>query len=158
MSGRKIFSTGSYGLHWLLVWAATADDDPEGLRSGTFVVPAYSRGIRVIHTWDHLGMRATASHDVVLDDVAIPAHYAFDLRPPGTHPPYGGDPVITGWLNLARARSGAVILAAISDPFEASCRCLTLQDGRLTLSVASGQRVASIRLRSSVRSASGKFT
>jgi alkylation response protein AidB-like acyl-CoA dehydrogenase len=54
----------------------------------------------VIETWDHLGMRATASHDIVLDDVAIPAEYAWDLRVPGTHPPYGGDPVITGWMNL----------------------------------------------------------
>ena len=33
ISGRKIFSTGSYGLRWMVVWAATTEDDPDGRRS-----------------------------------------------------------------------------------------------------------------------------
>jgi alkylation response protein AidB-like acyl-CoA dehydrogenase len=35
-----------------------------------------------VETWDHLGMRATASHDVIFEDAEIPAEYAADLRPP----------------------------------------------------------------------------
>ena len=100
ISGRKIFSTGSYGLRWMIVWAATADNDPEGVRSGSFLVPADAPGISIVETWDHLGMRATASHDVVFDEVEIPVANAWDLRPPGTHPPLGTDPLLIGWMNV----------------------------------------------------------
>ena len=33
-------------------------------------------------TWDHLGLRASGSHDVIFEDVAVPADHAVDLRPP----------------------------------------------------------------------------
>jgi alkylation response protein AidB-like acyl-CoA dehydrogenase len=45
-------------------------------------MPAASRGVRIEETWDHLGMRATRSDDVILDDVAIPSPYAVDVRTP----------------------------------------------------------------------------
>ena len=35
-------------------------------------VPAKAAGVTVVPTWDTLGMRATASHDVVLDKVRVP--------------------------------------------------------------------------------------
>lgn len=49
---------------------------------GHFLVRAGLPGIRIVETWDHLGMRATGSHDVVLDGVAIPADHAVDVRSP----------------------------------------------------------------------------
>ncbi len=79
LSGRKIYSTGALALDWLSVYARTDEPSP---RVGYFLVPAASRGIRIEATWDHLGMRATRSDDVVLDDVAIPAVYAVDVRAP----------------------------------------------------------------------------
>ena len=79
LSGRKIYSTGALALRWFSVYARTDEDVP---RVGYFLVPAASRGIRIEETWDHLGMRATRSDDVVFEDVAIPSHYAVDVRTP----------------------------------------------------------------------------
>jgi alkylation response protein AidB-like acyl-CoA dehydrogenase len=39
------------------------------------------RGTRIVETWDHLGLRASGSHDVIFEDVAIPADHAIDVRP-----------------------------------------------------------------------------
>ncbi|HMK82017.1 MAG TPA: acyl-CoA dehydrogenase family protein [Xanthobacteraceae bacterium] len=77
LSGRKIYSTGALALRWFSVYARTDEDTP---RVGYFLVPAAARGVRIEETWDHLGMRATRSDDVVLEDVAIPSPYAVDLR------------------------------------------------------------------------------
>jgi alkylation response protein AidB-like acyl-CoA dehydrogenase len=93
LSGRKIFSTGAPGLHWLFVWAATADDDPDGVRIGWFVVPGGAPGVAIEDSWDHLGMRASASHDIVLADVEIPDENAFGLHVPSPDPQDGRDPV-----------------------------------------------------------------
>ncbi|MBO1078597.1 acyl-CoA dehydrogenase family protein [Roseomonas haemaphysalidis] len=79
LDGRKIYSTGAPGLSWMLVWAR---DDAESPRVGLVLVPAAAAGVRIVESWDHLGMRATGSHDVVFEDVALPADYAADLRPP----------------------------------------------------------------------------
>jgi alkylation response protein AidB-like acyl-CoA dehydrogenase len=79
VSGRKIYSTGAPGLTWMVVFARTNEDIP---RTGQFLVPARSAGVRIEETWDQLGLRGSASHDVVFTDVAIPADHALDLRPP----------------------------------------------------------------------------
>jgi len=78
ISGRKIYSTGAPGLAWLLVWARTDDAQPV---VGSFLVPATAHGVRIEESWDHLGLRASGSHDVVLDDVAIPLDHAGRLAP-----------------------------------------------------------------------------
>ncbi len=39
-------------------------------------------GIRIERSWDQLGMRATASDDVVFDRVEVPADHAADIRLP----------------------------------------------------------------------------
>lgn len=77
LSGHKIYSTGARALRWFSVYARTDEDMP---RVGYFLVPAASRGISIAETWDHLGMRATRSDDVILQDVAIPLPYAVDVR------------------------------------------------------------------------------
>jgi alkylation response protein AidB-like acyl-CoA dehydrogenase len=50
-------------------------------RVGIWLVPAGAPGTRIEETWDQLGMRATGSHDVVFDDVLVPADHAVDVRP-----------------------------------------------------------------------------
>ena len=79
IDGHKIYATGSPMLAWMLVFARTADPDP---LVGNFVVPTDTRGIEIVETWDHLGMRATGSHDVHFTDALIPAAHAVDVRPP----------------------------------------------------------------------------
>jgi alkylation response protein AidB-like acyl-CoA dehydrogenase len=82
ITGRKVFSTGSHGLAWMVVWATT-EDDPEGPRTGPFIVPADAPGITIEETWDHMGMRASASHDVVFDATPVPHDHAAGLVPAG---------------------------------------------------------------------------
>jgi alkylation response protein AidB-like acyl-CoA dehydrogenase len=93
VSGRKIYSTGAPGLAYGLVWART--DDAADPRVGFVLVPMSAPGVRIEPTWDHLGMRASGSHDVVLEDVRVPADHAVDLRPPSA---WGGpDAVQLAW-------------------------------------------------------------
>jgi alkylation response protein AidB-like acyl-CoA dehydrogenase len=79
LSGRKIYSTGAPILKWYTVWAKT--DEPE-VRVGLFLVPAGLPGTSIVETWDHLGLRASGSHDVVFDDVAFPLDHEVDVRKP----------------------------------------------------------------------------
>lgn len=76
ISGEKIYSTGSVGLSWFLVWARSDDDDP---LVGAWLVPASAPGIHIKEEWDHLGMRATCSHRVVLEDVWVPLENAVNV-------------------------------------------------------------------------------
>lgn len=109
VSGRKIFSTGIPILSWLAVWAATDEAEP---RVGTILVPARAPGIRVVESWDQLGMRATNSHDVVLEDVLVPLDHAVDLRPPEAW--RTAEPVKTAW--------GAVLIGALYDGIARAAR------------------------------------
>lgn len=79
LSGHKIYSTGLPGLKWYSIWARTEEDEP---RLGTFLVPAGLPGARIVETWDHAGLRASGSHDLVLEDVLIPLDYEIDVRTP----------------------------------------------------------------------------
>jgi alkylation response protein AidB-like acyl-CoA dehydrogenase len=88
LSGHKIYSTGLPILKWYSVWARTDEAEP---RVGTFLVPAGLPGARMVETWDHGGMRASGSHDLILDDVLIPLENEIDVRPPSAW--QGGDPV-----------------------------------------------------------------
>ncbi|MBP6903352.1 MAG: acyl-CoA/acyl-ACP dehydrogenase [Burkholderiaceae bacterium] len=79
LSGHKLYTTGIDGLRWLVVWGRTDEQPP---RVGQFLVPADAPGLRIQRSWDHLGMRATVSDELLLDDVALPADHAVDIRPP----------------------------------------------------------------------------
>lgn len=78
VSGHKIYTTGSPILNYFVVWALTDEEEP---RVGSFLVPRDLPGVKIVETWDHLGMRATGSHDLILEDVSIPREYALDIRP-----------------------------------------------------------------------------
>lgn len=109
LSGHKIYSTGIPILSWLAVWARTDEEEP---RVGTFLVPARAPGVRVVETWDHLGMRATGSHDVILEDVQIPFDHAVDIRPPAAWA--APDAVQVAW--------SALLVAAVYDGIARSAR------------------------------------
>jgi alkylation response protein AidB-like acyl-CoA dehydrogenase len=102
LSGRKIYSTGAPILKWYTVWART--DEPN-VRVGLFLVPAGLPGTRIVEAWDHLGLRASGSHDVVFDDVVFPLDHEIDVRTPKE------------WLvpDFAQAAAHAVFIAAIYD-------------------------------------------
>ncbi|WP_231499465.1 acyl-CoA dehydrogenase family protein [Caulobacter sp. UNC358MFTsu5.1] len=102
ISGRKIYSTGSTALTWFVVWARSDDDEP---LVGGWLVRADTPGIVIEETWDHLGLRASASHDVVFEDVLVPLDHALDPQPAGAPPPYPAS--FAAW--------SAVLTAAIYD-------------------------------------------
>ncbi|BAM90575.1 putative acyl-CoA dehydrogenase [Bradyrhizobium oligotrophicum S58] len=79
LSGHKIYSTGAPILSWYAVWAKTDEAEP---RLGLFLVQAGLPGISIVETWDHLGLRASGSHDVVFEDVVIPLDHEIELRKP----------------------------------------------------------------------------
>lgn len=79
ITGHKIYSTGAPILRWYVVWARTDEEAP---RTGAFLVRAGAPGIRIDPTWDHLGLRASGSHDVHFDSVPVPASHALELRLP----------------------------------------------------------------------------
>jgi len=96
VSGRKLYSTGSPGLSWLGVWGRTDDAEP---LVGTFLVPGDSLGLRIEETWDQLGLRASGSHDVILEEVFIPEEYAVDVRPPAAWAAER-DPELMAWMSV----------------------------------------------------------
>lgn len=71
LSGRKAYATGGPALAYHVVWAQ-ADEGRVEPRVGHLVVPGDSPGITWIDTWDHLGLRASNTHDVVYDRVRVP--------------------------------------------------------------------------------------
>lgn len=80
LSGRKIYSTGAPILRWYAVWARTDDAEPQ---VGTFLVRADSPGVQIEASWDHLGLRASGSHDVLFDGVLTPLDHGMGLAPAG---------------------------------------------------------------------------
>lgn len=95
LNGRKLYSTGSPGLTWFAVWGRTDETSP---RVGTWLVHRDTPGIRFGEPWNHLGMRATGSHEVIFDDVRVPLDHAVDLQLPG--PTNGMDAVTARWMNV----------------------------------------------------------
>lgn len=69
LTGRKTFSTGGAALDYQVVWAATTETTPQ---LGNFIVTGGSEGVEIVETWDHLGLRASNSHDVVYTRVFVP--------------------------------------------------------------------------------------
>ncbi len=67
LTGRKNFTTLSPVLTYFLV-SATVETTQE---IGWFLVPRSAPGVKIEETWDSLGMRATGSHDLVLDQVVL---------------------------------------------------------------------------------------
>lgn len=67
--GRKTFSTLSPELAWILISAGVEGSDE--------VLELLVRGedVRIEETWNTMGMRATGSHDIVLEDVFVPDQY-----------------------------------------------------------------------------------
>lgn len=71
VNGRWGFSSGCDHVDWVFVHSFVAASAAE---AHYFLVPM--REIRILDTWDVMGLSGTGSKDVVLDDVFVPAHRA----------------------------------------------------------------------------------
>ena len=95
ISGRKRYATGAPGLRWMEVLGRTDEAVP---RIGIFLVPADARGVTVADAWNHLGLRASGSHDVVFTDVAVPLDHGIGLVPAGE--PARPDALQSAWTTM----------------------------------------------------------
>lgn len=82
VTGRKVFCSQSPAATAVATCAVLGEpgQDAQVLH---FSVPLAAQGVRLEETWDTMGMRGTASHDVVMDDVFVPADKIAARRPYG---------------------------------------------------------------------------
>lgn len=117
LHGRKAYATGGTALAYHVVWvvADEPDGDPARPRVGHLVVPADRPGISWAATWDHLGLRASQTHDVIYDGVEVPAG-AFTEIPRGADGVYRDPAAMAGpgsfahpalYIGVARAARAA---------------------------------------------------
>jgi alkylation response protein AidB-like acyl-CoA dehydrogenase len=127
ITGRKQF--GSNGPAWSWLGAHALDANAPG---GPHVVHAFiertSAGATVVETWDTLGMRATQSHDTILDGVFVPDDRVGRVVPAGD----ASDPFIVAMAIWPLSLIGAVYLG--------------IADRALELAVADSKRKSSIAI------------
>jgi alkylation response protein AidB-like acyl-CoA dehydrogenase len=118
LTGRKAYATGGTALAYHVVWAVAEEPgaDPGRPRVGHVVVPGDTPGIRWIETWDHLGLRASHTDDVVYDDVRVPADAFVEIpRVDGVYRDPAATAGITGfghpalYVGVARAARAAFV-------------------------------------------------
>lgn len=89
ISGKKNWATLIDGADLIALNATVTDEDGKlpadfrehAKREACFIIPKALPGVSVDRTWDTLGMRATGSHTLVLDNVhALPIHYGGNFR------------------------------------------------------------------------------
>ena len=81
-TGHKFF--GSLTPVWTYLGIHGMDtSDPANPKVVHGFMPRSSTGWRIEKTWDVLGMRATASHDTILDGAFVPDKYIACVTPPG---------------------------------------------------------------------------
>ncbi len=77
LTGRKTFSTLSPELDFILITAGVENSE----WVGEFLIE--KSDIKIIETWDTMGMRASGSHDIVFQDVFVPTKRVIGLFRPG---------------------------------------------------------------------------
>lgn len=102
INGRKSWSTGSPGLRWAGV-SCSVEDAPGTPVRANFLVPMNTPGITIEENWDNLAMRASGSHDVLLDDVVVPLNHRL---------PAAGKPEGSPWSILTSALYLGIGIAA----------------------------------------------
>jgi alkylation response protein AidB-like acyl-CoA dehydrogenase len=111
LDGRKQFCTQAPVASVISTSATLGEPGPDAvvLHAG---VPLSAPGVSIVETWDTLGMRGTASHDVVFDGVFLPAEKVVGQRP------YG---VLTGPLLAAAIHFAPVAGAAYLGVARGAC-------------------------------------
>ncbi|XID90911.1 acyl-CoA dehydrogenase family protein [Paenibacillaceae bacterium WGS1546] len=115
LSGRKTFTSLSTALDYFIVSAV----DEETGEVAEFLLPHGTPGVSIEETWDMVGMRGTASHDLVMDNAELPASAKAYVRS-GAGKPHGNPYLLNipaVYLGIAgAARNEAVAFAARYQP------------------------------------------
>ena len=86
VTARKPFGSGS-PKGGVLVTSAPFEDPKEGWQVLHFAVPFAAPGVSLADDWQTLGMRATGSHTIILDNVFVPDDAVALRRPRGRFHP-----------------------------------------------------------------------
>jgi alkylation response protein AidB-like acyl-CoA dehydrogenase len=81
VNGRKFFVSLAGAAHYYATPALLVDDGPWEDRTLYLAIPRDTPGVQFTGEWDPLGMRATVSLDMMLNDVWVPADA--EILPPG---------------------------------------------------------------------------
>ncbi len=126
VSGRKVFASLSEVGNVLSTMFAY-DDPEQGRRVLNVSVPVADDGVTVLDNWDTLGMRGTASNDIVIEDVFVPDERVSANRPHGTlDPPFQvilsiAMPIVSAvYLGVAEAAHAAAVAAVSASPARAA--------------------------------------
>lgn len=83
LNGRKIFASMAPAIDIFMVSATVPGRDGGPDEVGTFAIPRGTPGLEIIETWDTMGMRATASHDLKFTNLVVPEMMLVERRAPG---------------------------------------------------------------------------
>jgi alkylation response protein AidB-like acyl-CoA dehydrogenase len=118
VSGRKAPASASPAGN-VLVTSLRWDDAPDGPQVIHAAVPFSAPGVSVEATWDTMGMRATGSDTVVLEDVFVPDEAVALIRPAGVwHPVWSTDDgaamplIMATYVGVAEAAAEQAIVLA----------------------------------------------
>lgn len=128
LNGRKTFTTMAPALRFFIVMAKIPGPEGEPPTLANFVVYREDPGVRIDETWDSLGMRATGSHDLVLENVRLPADRFLNQRKAGG-PDARGAPGFV-WFALGVAATTIGVAQAARDYAVAFARERTPNDQR----------------------------
>ncbi|SER84385.1 acyl-CoA dehydrogenase family protein [Salipaludibacillus aurantiacus] len=108
IKGHKTFTSLAPALDYFII---TAYIEEEG-RTGEFLIPRDVSGVSLKETWDVLGMRATRSDDLILDNVQLEKEALKSVKEPG----HGKSP--QGWLLHIPACYLGIAIAARDEAVE----------------------------------------
>lgn len=133
ISGHKIF--GSLSPVWTFLGVHAMDtSDPTSPKVVHAFLPRDAAGISIQETWDTMGMRATTSHDTVLDDVFVGDEHVALVCPAGFA---GASPFHLAVFAWAMMGFGAVYLGIADRAYE-----LTVADASRRTSISMERSLA----------------
>ena len=127
ISGHKIF--GSLSPVWTFLGVHAMDtSDPSAPKVVHAFIPRDSPGVSVVETWDTMGMRATTSHDTMLDDVFVADEHVALVCPAGFA---GASPFHLGVFAWVMMGFGAVYLGIAGRAYD-----MTIADAQRRTSIS----------------------
>lgn len=124
INGRKTFTTGSHALHFFLVGCSAEDEHGNPLSKSPredFLVTCDMPGVRIEDTWHMMGMRGTASNDLILEQVYVSAEAHVDASIPLPSIPNIQNR-LTGWILVPIAVYLGIAQAARDEAIRFACQ------------------------------------
>ncbi|MCP5368517.1 MAG: acyl-CoA/acyl-ACP dehydrogenase [Hyphomicrobiales bacterium] len=85
VTGRKLFITNSTVANRFFIFAELTSPEGEHIGMVHPVIPRGAAGLTVDNTWDAMGMRGTASDNLIIDDVFVPDADVIGMHAPNAY-------------------------------------------------------------------------